>query len=131
MFKETPAFSGFAVSDPAEAKAFYRDVLGMDVSDVEGMEDYGMLELRISGGHNILVYPKPDHAPATYTILNFPVSDVDQAVAELTSRGVRFLRYPEFEESMDASGVVRGPDGPAIAWFADPAGNVLAVLEDS
>ncbi|WP_129664858.1 VOC family protein [Phytoactinopolyspora endophytica] len=132
MFRDTPAFSGFSVNDTSEAKRFYDETLGMQVSPVPGMEEYGLLELHISGGHNILIYPKPDHTPASFTILNFPVEDIDKAVDELTSRGVTFLRYPQFENGMDDKGIVRaGPgEGPQIAWFTDPAGNVLSVLQE-
>jgi predicted enzyme related to lactoylglutathione lyase len=130
MFGDTKAFSGFSVNDTAAAKEFYGTILGMRVSEVAGMEQHGLMELHISGGHNILVYPKPDHTPASFTILNFPVEDIEAAVDELTARGVEFLRYPEFAESTDAKGIVRGAEGPPIAWFTDPAGNVLAVLEE-
>ena len=121
MFEHTKAFSGFSVDDIAKAKQFYGETLGLRVS-----EEYGMLRLHLEGGGNILVYPKPDHTPATYTILNFPVDDIDRAVDELTARGVRFERYDGFEQ--DEKGIARGP-GPNIAWFKDPAGNVLSVLE--
>ena len=89
----------------------------------------GMLALHIAGGSDILVYPKDNHPPATYTVLNFPVDDIDRAVDELTQRGVRFERYDGFDQ--DANGIARGGDGPAIAWFTDPAGNILSVLEAS
>lgn len=130
MFGDTPAFSGFSVDDPAAAKEFYATTLGMQVTEVAGMEDQGLLELHVAGGHNILIYPKPDHTPASFTILNFPVPDIEAAVGELTARGVRFIRYPQFDGVMDDKGIVRGDDGPPIAWFADPAGNVLSVLEE-
>ena len=119
MFRNTHAFSGFSVNDLAKAKAFYRDVLGLDVS-----EENGALSLKIAGGNPIFVYPKPNHEPATYTILNFPVQNVDQAVAELTKRGVRFEHY----DNTDEKGISRG-NGPNIAWFKDPAGNILSVLD--
>jgi len=121
MFGDTKAFSGFAVDDIAAARRFYGETLGLRVS-----EENGMLTLHIAGDQDILVYPKPDHTPATYTILNFPVDDVDRAVDELTARGVRFLQYDN--PKTDEKGVFRG-GGPLIAWFTDPAGNVLSVLQ--
>jgi catechol 2,3-dioxygenase-like lactoylglutathione lyase family enzyme len=122
MFSNTKAFSGFAVDDLEAAKKFYGEVLGINVS-----EDNGLLSLHIAGDRDTLVYPKPDHQPATYTILNFPVPDIDAAVDELTSRGVTFERYEGFGQ--DGKGISRNPEGPPIAWFTDPAGNILAVLE--
>ena len=121
MFGDTKAFSGFAVDDIPAAKKFYGETLGLKVT-----EENGMLTLHIAGDRPILVYPKPDHTPATYTILNFPVDDIDRAVDELTSRGVRFERYEQVPA--DEKGIVRG-GGPLIAWFTDPAGNVLSVLQ--
>jgi catechol 2,3-dioxygenase-like lactoylglutathione lyase family enzyme len=121
MFGSTKAFSGFSVDDIAAAKRFYGETLGLTVS-----EEHGMLTLHIAGGRDVLVYPKPDHTAATYTILNFPVEDIDKAVDELTRRGVRFERYDQIES--DEKGIVRG-EGPPIAWFTDPAGNVLSVLQ--
>ena len=122
MFAETKAFSGFAVPDLSEARRFYESTLGLRVS-----EEHDLLTLHIAGNRDVLVYPKPDHVPATYTILNFPVDDVDAAVVELQARGVRFERYEGFDQ--DDKGVSRDPDGPPIAWFTDPAGNVLSVLQ--
>ena len=122
MFKDTKAFSGFAVDDLAKARAFYGDTLGIDVG-----EEMGLLNLRLGGDRPTLVYPKPDFEPATYTILNFPVDDIDAAVEELASRGVAFERYEGFGQ--DEKGVSRNEGGPPIAWFRDPAGNILAVLE--
>jgi predicted enzyme related to lactoylglutathione lyase len=122
MFNKTKAFSGFAVDDIAAAKKFYGETLGLDVT-----EEYGMLTLHIDQGGDIIIYPKEDHTPAAYTILNFPVADVDQAVDQLSERGVTFERYDDFEQ--DEKGIVRGDQGPAIAWFTDPAGNILSVLE--
>ncbi|NJP47171.1 VOC family protein [Actinacidiphila epipremni] len=122
MFGETKAFSGFAVDDVEAAARFYGDTLGLKVSRANGM-----LTLHIAGGRDILVYPKPDHVPATYTILNFPVVDIEAAVDELGRRGVRCEQYGE--PATDAKGIHRG-GGPLIAWFTDPAGNVLSVLED-
>ncbi len=123
MFEETEAFSGFAVPDVEAAKNFYGDTLGISVSEEEGI-----LSLHIAGGRDVLVYPKPDHAPANYTILNFPVPDVERAVDELAARGVEFKRYPEMEADQDEKGIFHG-GGPLIAWFTDPAGNILSVLE--
>ena len=122
MFANTKAFSGFAVDDIATARQFYEDTLGLRVSQEEGM-----LFLHLSGDRDTLVYEKPDFAPATYTILNFVVDDVEAAVDELTTRGVRFQRYDGFDQ--DEKGIARG-QGPDIAWFTDPAGNILSVLKE-
>jgi catechol 2,3-dioxygenase-like lactoylglutathione lyase family enzyme len=122
MFENTKAFSGFAVDDLERARAFYAETLGVRVTD-----DDGILTLHLAGGERpTLIYPKPDFAPATYTILNFPVEDVEAAVDELTSRGVEFERYEGFDQ--DEKGISRG-QGPEIAWFKDPAGNILSVLK--
>ena len=121
MFTDAKAFSGFSVDDIDAAKRFYGQTLGLRVS-----EHNGMLTLHLAGDRDILVYPKPDHTPATYTILNFPVDDIDKAVDELAARGVRLQRYPGMPA--DAKGVLRD-QGPPIAWFTDPAGNVLSVLQ--
>jgi catechol 2,3-dioxygenase-like lactoylglutathione lyase family enzyme len=123
MLTDSAAFSGFAVPDVEAARRFYADTLGLRVEVDEAMG--GMLTLHLGGGTDVLVYPKPDHTPATYTVLNFPVDDVEKAVDELTAKGVRFERYPGFEQ--DEKGIARG-QGPDIAWFTDPAGNVLSVL---
>jgi catechol 2,3-dioxygenase-like lactoylglutathione lyase family enzyme len=123
MFKDTKAFSGFSVDDIPKAKDFYGRVLGLNVT-----EEHGMLTLHIASGADILIYPKPNHVPATYTILNFPVPDVEQAVDELTRRGVHFEHY-EGELQTDAKGIMRG-QGPDIAWFKDPAGNFLSVIKE-
>lgn len=122
MFGSTKAFSGFAVDDIGAARRFYGDTLGLRVS-----EEHGLLTLHIAGGRDVLVYPKPDHTPATYTILNFPVPDIDAAVDELRSKGVEFEQYEQLKT--DEKGIFRG-GGPLIAWFTDPAGNVLSVLEE-
>ena len=124
MLKDSKAFSGFSVNNLQAAKDFYGRILGLNVS-----ESHGMLQLNLAGGSTVLVYPKPNHAPATFTILNFPVDDVDAAVDELTQRGVRFEIYDEAGLKTDKRGVFRGR-GPVIAWFKDPAGNILSVLED-
>src|SRR5437879_1966942 len=122
MFGKTKAFSGFSVNDLAAAKRFYGETLGIEVT-----EENGMLTLHIAGDRPVLVYPKPDHTPASFTILNFPVADIDRAVDELTRRGVRFERYEQIPG--DEKGIVRDPVMPPIAWFTDPAGNVLAVIQ--
>jgi catechol 2,3-dioxygenase-like lactoylglutathione lyase family enzyme len=122
MFTDTKAFSGFAVDDVDAAKAFYGDTLGLRTS-----EQHGILTLHIAGGRDVIVYPRPNHVPAQYTILNFPVDDVERAVDELTARGVTFERYEGFPQ--DEKGIMRG-NGPDIAWFTDPAGNVLSVIAD-
>jgi catechol 2,3-dioxygenase-like lactoylglutathione lyase family enzyme len=124
MFAETKAFSGFAVPDIEQARGFYGGTLGLNVS-----VDDDLLILHLAGGRDTLVYPKPDHTPATYTILNFQVDDVDAAVDQLTQRGVQFERYDDFGQ--DEKGISRDQGGPPIAWFTDPAGNILSVLEDA
>jgi catechol 2,3-dioxygenase-like lactoylglutathione lyase family enzyme len=123
MFANTKAFSGFAVDDLQKAREFYERTLGLRVS-----EQHGLLTLHLAGGRDTLVYPKPDHRPASYTILNFPVEDIDRAVDELAALGVRFARYDGFEQ--DEKGISRAAGGPPIAWFTDPAGNILSVLEE-
>ena len=122
MFENTKAFSGFSVDDIPEAKRFYSETLGLNVSEANGM-----LHLHIADGGEILVYPKPNHTPATFTILNFPVDDIDKAVDQLVERGVRIERYNG--PGMDAKGIQRG-EGPYIAWFKDPGGNILSVLQE-
>ena len=122
MFANTKAFSGFAVDDIAKAKVFYEGTLGLRVS-----EEGDLLVLHLAGDRHTIVYPKPDHAPATYTILNFPVDDVAEAVTKLEARGVQFERYDGLGQ--DERGISRTEDGPVIAWFTDPAGNILSVLE--
>jgi predicted enzyme related to lactoylglutathione lyase len=124
MFKEVKAFSGFSVNDIQKAKEFYSQTLGLEVSEMNGL-----LNLHIAGGSNILIYPKPNHTSATFTILNFPVDNIEQAVDELTKRGVRFEIYNEEDLKTDEKGIARG-EGPLIAWFKDPAGNILSVLEE-
>jgi catechol 2,3-dioxygenase-like lactoylglutathione lyase family enzyme len=121
MFEHTKAFSGFSADDIPKAKQFYGETLGLRVS-----EEYGMLTLHLAGDRDTLIYPKEDHTPATFTILNFPVDDIDKAVDELAARGVRFERYEGAEQ--DEKGIHRG-GGPLIAWFKDPAGNILSVIQ--
>ena len=122
MLRDTKAFSGFSVNDIPAARNFFGETLGLNVS-----EEHAMLVLHIAGGNDIFVYPKETHSPATYTILNFPVEDVDRAVEELTARRVRFERYDGFDQ--DEKGIARDSAGPSIAWFTDPAGNILSVLQ--
>jgi catechol 2,3-dioxygenase-like lactoylglutathione lyase family enzyme len=122
MFGGAKAFSSFAVDDPAAAGKFYGETLGLRVS-----EEGGALMLHLAGDHYILVYPKPDHSPASFTVLNFPVDDIDQAVDELSARGVPTLRYEGF--ATDDKGIYRS-QGRLIAWFTDPAGNVLSVVQE-
>ena len=125
MFANTKAYSGFAVDDLEKAREFYGETLGLRTSVIS--EEGGVMSLDLAGDRGTLVYQKPDYTPATYTILNFPVDDIDKAVDELAARGVRFERYDGFEQ--DEKGIARGP-GPQIAWFKDPAGNVLSVLQE-
>jgi catechol 2,3-dioxygenase-like lactoylglutathione lyase family enzyme len=121
MLGDSAAFSGFAVDDVDAARAFYTDVLGLEVETANGM-----LTLHLGGGTNVLVYPKPGHTPAEFTVLNFPVPDIEQAVDELTARGVTFQKYEN--PPTDERGIMRA-GGPLIAWFTDPAGNVFSVLQ--
>jgi predicted enzyme related to lactoylglutathione lyase len=123
MFENSKAFSGFAAPDIAEEKKFYSQTLGLKTS-----EQNGLLTLHLAGGNNVLIYPKPNHVPATFTVLNFPVDDVDRAVDELTKRGVQFELYNQGDLKTDEKGIMRG-NGPTIAWFKDPAGNILSVLK--
>lgn len=126
MFTTDRAFGGFSVDDIDAARAFYRDSLELDVSD----DDMGFLTLSLGSGARILIYPKPNHEPASFTILNFPVDDIDAAVDALNARGVQTKIYSDDQFPSDAKGIVRGNGGPPIAWFRDPAGNVLSVLEE-
>lgn len=120
MFKDVRAFSGFSTNDLPKTKDFYSQTLEQEVT-----EEYGMLRLHLATGAEILIYPKEDHIPATYTILNFPVDDIEKATKELIDRGVAFEHYP----GTDEKGIQRG-GGPLIAWFKDPAGNILSVLQE-
>jgi catechol 2,3-dioxygenase-like lactoylglutathione lyase family enzyme len=123
MFKDSKTFSSFSVNDTRKAKEFYGQTLGLNVLErAEG------LELDVAGGGRIFIYPKPNHAAATFTILNFPVANIDSAVAELGKRGIQFERYNDSNIKTDEKGIFRG-EGPKIAWFKDPAGNILSVLE--
>ncbi|KNB53769.1 VOC family protein [Streptomyces caatingaensis] len=122
MLRGSRAFSSFSVDDVPAALRFYGGTLGLEVT-----EEHGLLHLRLAGGVTVLLYPKADHTPASFTVLNFPVPDIERAVDELSRRGVEFERYPGLEP--DEKGVFRG-GGPLIAWFTDPAGNVLSVLQE-
>jgi predicted enzyme related to lactoylglutathione lyase len=127
MFKDTKAFSSFSVNDVEKAKQFYGEVLGLNAEIAE----MGMLTLHLSSGAEIMVYPKPNHQPATYTVLNFMVDSIEQSVDELTKKGVKFEHY-DGEIQTDEKGIAHGKEagkGPNIAWFTDPAGNILAVIE--
>ena len=124
MFANTKVTNSFAVDDIEAAKQFYGETLGLGVTTMS--EEFGVTTIQLAGGRDTLMYAKPDFVPATYTILNFEVDDIDAAVDELTSRGVGFERYDGFDQ--DEKGIARGP-GPSIAWFKDPAGNILAVLQ--
>ena len=128
MLKNSKAFSSFAVRDLEAARKFYTQTLGVDVSDVPGMQ--GLMQLNLASGVKILVYPKPDHAPATFTVLNFPVENVERAVDALVERGVRFEIYKEGPVKTNGKGIASGGPGPRMAWFKDPSGNILSVLEE-
>ncbi len=127
MLKDSKAFSGFSVKDTEEAKDFYQNILGLEI----GQEMMGMFELKLATGGSVMIYPKDDHQPATYTVLNFPVADIDEIVDRLTEVGILFERYEGFEQ--DEKGISRssGPEkGPSIAWFKDPSGNILSILSN-
>ena len=124
MLKDTKAFSGFSANDIGKAEEFYGKTLGLNVS-----ESHGVLMLHLTGDNSVLIYPRPNHVPATFTVLNFPVKDVDQAVDELTKRGVRSEIY-DLPDIKTDKGIMRG-NGPTIAWFKDPAGNILSVIEET
>ena len=127
MFKDTHAFSSFSVDDIAKARTFYGETLGLNVEDMS----IG-LNLTVAGGGSIFIYPKPDHSPASFTIINFPVDEIDDAVDKLISKGITFEQYDGHMKT-DEKGVLRSDDpshGPSIAWFKDPAGNILSVVED-
>jgi predicted enzyme related to lactoylglutathione lyase len=123
MLRDSKAFSGFSANNIPQAKEFYGSTLGLKIS-----ESNGLLTLHLAGGNNVLIYPKPNHTPATFTVLNFPVDDIDQAVDELSKRGVPFEIYDLPDIKTDEKGIMRG-NGPTIAWFKDPAGNILSVIE--
>lgn len=125
MLRASNAFGGFSVNDVPAAMKFYGDTLGLKVS-----EDHGIMTINLSNGGSVIAYPKANHEPATFTILNFPVPDVDAAVDALLARGVTFERYDMSDLKTDAKGVMRG-NGPTIAWFKDPAGNILSVIDEN
>jgi len=128
MLKAQAAFSGISVNEQAKAKEFYTKVLGLELSD----ESMG-LDFKLPGGGHLFIYPKPDHQPATFTVLNFVVANIDEAVDELTKSGVEFEHYANMPAKPDEKGIMRGlaaNQGPDIAWFKDPAGNILSVLQD-
>ncbi len=124
MFKSAEAFSSFSVNNIEKAKTFYSETLGLDVKD----NPMGLIELHVSGSNSIMVYPKPNHTPATFTVLNFPVDDIVKAVKELKNKGVVFESYDGEQLKTDEDNIARG-GGPLIAWFKDPAGNILSVIE--
>ncbi|MBV8390321.1 MAG: VOC family protein [Mucilaginibacter sp.] len=132
MFIDKKAFSSFSVNDIDKAKEFYRGVLGLDAQPIEMGGGYSMLELNVTGGSKIMIYPKPNHTPATFTVLNFPVDDLEKTVDELTAKGVKFEQYDMGDLKTDAKGIVHGDGrGPDIAWFSDPAGNIISVLQNN
>ena len=126
MLKQSKAFSGFSVNDIQKAKQFYSQILGLEVKD----NPMGFIELNIEGSNRIIIYPKPNHVPATFTILNFPVKNIDEAVDELINKGIKFEQYEEPIKT-DKKGICRsGGKGPNIAWFKDSAGNILSLIEE-
>lgn len=127
MFKDSKAFSSFSANDLQAAKKFYTEILGLGVSD----NPMGVVELHIAGSSNIMIYPKPNHEPATYTVLNFLTPNIDEAVDALIAKGVIFEQYKGEHMNTDDKGIVRGNGrGPNIAWFKDPAGNILSLIEE-
>lgn len=132
MIIDKKAFSSFAVNDIDKAKEFYQGSLGLNVNQIEMGEGTHLLELDVTGGTKVMIYPKPNHTPATFTVLNFPVDDLEKTVDELTAKGVKFEQYDMGDLKTDAKGIVRGDGrGPDIAWFTDPAGNIISVLKNS
>lgn len=125
MLQTSKAFSGYSVDDIKKAKDFYGNVLGLNVKD----NPMGMIELHFKDGNSIILYPKPNHEPATFTVLNFPVKNIEQTVVELSKKEVEFIQYNEPIKT-DAKGICWSAEGPNIAWFKDPAGNILSVLEE-
>jgi catechol 2,3-dioxygenase-like lactoylglutathione lyase family enzyme len=125
MLGDTATFSSFSARDLDAERRFYGDTLGIDLT-----EEHGMLNLHLAGGHEVIIYPREDHQPASFTVLNFQVDDLDREVDELAAKGVTFNRYEQFEQ--DERGIASDPDGsmPRIAWFSDPAGNILSVVEE-
>ncbi|MEO6497379.1 MAG: VOC family protein [Mucilaginibacter sp.] len=127
MFKDTKTFSSFSVNDVQKAKDFYSNTLGLDVTQMPEMGD--ILDIALAGGYHVIAYPKPNHTPATFTILNFSVTDVEKAVTDLKAKGVVFESYDSEYLKTDEDNIARG-GGPLIAWFKDPAGNILSVMQD-
>lgn len=127
MLGKSKTFSSFSVNDTGEAKRFYSEILGLDIE--EDLEMGGLLILKMASGNSVMIYPKPNHEPATFTVLNFLVPDIEKAVDELTSKGVRFEKYEEENIKTDKKGISRN-EGPLIAWFKDPAGNILSIIEE-
>ena len=125
MFKDAQTFSSYSVDDLDTAQAFYTDILGLDVEKAP----MGVLEVKLHDGRHVTIYPKPNHEPATFTVLNFIVPDIEQTVDDLVAKGVQMEQYDMPEMNQDARGIARDDRGPQIAWFKDPAGNILAVLE--
>jgi catechol 2,3-dioxygenase-like lactoylglutathione lyase family enzyme len=128
MVRYNRAFSSFSVNDSEKARDFYSNKLGLEVTEVPEMK--GLLNLHIKGSENVMIYPKPNHQPATFTVLNFMVPDVEKTVDELTTKGVKFEIYDDENLKTDKKGVMRGGAGPTIAWFKDPAGNFISIIEE-
>ena len=128
MFKNSKSFSSFSVDDAKKAKEFYSQTLGLEVNDIPGMD--GLLRVNLYGGNSLMIYQKPNHSPATFTVLNFHVKDVEKAVDELTKKGVRFEIYDTPDIKTDSKGIAKEEGMPTIAWFKDPAGNILSILEE-
>ena len=125
MFKNSPAFSSFSTNNIEKTKEFYTGILGLEVTE----EEMGMLRLHLGDGGSVVVYPKENHQPATFTVLNFVVANILDTADALMSKGVVFEKYPGMHQ--DENGIAKGNEGPTIAWFKDPAGNILAVIEDT
>ncbi|MDR7129490.1 catechol 2,3-dioxygenase-like lactoylglutathione lyase family enzyme [Algoriphagus sp. 4150] len=125
MLQNADVFSSYSVDDIPKAKSFYQDTLGLHVAE----DEMGFISLHLSGGGNVVIYPKPNHTPATFTVLNFSVDDIDRTVDELIMKGVKFEQYPDPIQT-DEKGICRKGGGPLIAWFKDPAGNILSVLQE-
>ncbi|AMR30943.1 glyoxalase [Mucilaginibacter sp. PAMC 26640] len=129
MLKDSKAFGGFSVNDIETAKKFYSETLGLPVS--QNNEMGGILHVQISGSNDLIIYPKPNHQPATYTVLNFPVENIEETVKALKDQGVKFESYDSAYLKTDENNIARGNGGPDIAWFTDPAGNILSVIENN
>lgn len=127
MFKSTPAFSSYSVNDIEAAKKFYSDILGFEIE-----QPMGQLSFNLANGHEVFIYGKPDHEPATYTVLNFKVDDIEKVVDDLIARGVKFEQYNNEYIKTDEKGISRGSEEPAaMAWFKDTAGNIISVLQEA